>query len=440
MSSQDRKYFRFRFFRILVLLILFTSPTTSATNGLSVPEICPKLERALKPSQSDDELNKLLIKFLASVEWQQLSSFAKQNLRGLIKGIPPKIANSAKGSLVIVSVHLIFLSNNLYEQAVILTEDCKQHRDKFEELQTEMGVVQQAIKTKFSSLSKSIDFATMYERIEEVIKILDDFHRKLEEITNDVKKSLIKSQHNKPWAIWYIVAATAACSSSFYFTSLWVRGLTCVTSTGVIIQSFTSFFLLDKCSEELNQLQNETKKLRQDLAGNRTQLRLQLAWMKGPPVDIHIKSEGCEDPKRPKNTCGFANITVKRTDYSLHGRGYNVVVVDGTTGEVLESKTFDTHWNSTAGDHLKEYLNKLNGNKIVLVAIQDEGSNYVKSALDALKRLGATDPVLPDFRGSFALVGYAGVNKPSWIAQKTAKRGLGPSVISLKVPLLPQPH
>ena len=78
--------------------------------------------------------------------------------------------------------------------------------------------------------------------------------------------------------------------------------------------------------------------------------------------------------------------------------------------------------------------------KIVLVAIQDEGSYYVKSALDALKRLGATDPVLPDFRGSFALVGYAGVNKPSWIAQKTAKRGLGPSVISLKVPLLPQPH
>ena len=78
--------------------------------------------------------------------------------------------------------------------------------------------------------------------------------------------------------------------------------------------------------------------------------------------------------------------------------------------------------------------------KIVLVAIQDEGSNYVKSALDALKRLGATDPVLPDFRGSFALVGYAGVNKPSWITQKTAKRGLGPSEISLKIPLIPQPH
>ena len=281
MSSQDRKYFRFRFFRILVLLILFTSPTTSATNGLSVPEICLKLARALVTSKSDDEFKKVLIESLASVEWQQSSSFPIQNLQGLIKEIPPKIANSAKGSLVIVSMYLIYLSNNLYEQAVILTEDCKQHRDKFEELQTEMGVVQQAFITKFSSMSKSIDFATMYGRIEEVIKILNDFYRKLEEITNDVKESIITSRHNKPWAIWYIVAATAACSSSLYSTSWWVRGLTCVTATGVVVQSSKSFFLLDKTSEELNQLQKETKKLRKDLAEYRTQLRLQLAWMKG---------------------------------------------------------------------------------------------------------------------------------------------------------------
>ena len=73
------------------------------------------------------------------------------------------------------------------------------------------------------------------------------------------------------------------------------------------------------------------------------------------------------------------------------------------------------------------------------MAIQDEGSKYVKSALDALKRLGATEPVLPYYRGSFALVGYAGANKPLWIAQKIAKRGLGPSEITMKIPLIPKP-
>lgn len=69
------------------------------------------------------------------------------------------------------------------------------------------------------------------------------------------------------------------------------------------------------------------------------------------------------------------------------------------------------------------------------MAIQEEGSKFINSALDALKRVGATGPVMPDYRGSFVLVGYAGENKPPWIAQKIAKRGLGPSEISLKIPL-----
>ena len=71
--------------------------------------------------------------------------------------------------------------------------------------------------------------------------------------------------------------------------------------------------------------------------------------------------------------------------------------------------------------------------KIVLVAIQDEGSKYVSSAVDALKRLGATAPILTDFRGSFALVGYAGEPKPSWITQEQQNSAKGPSVVSVQI-------
>ena len=71
-----------------------------------------------------------------------------------------------------------------------------------------------------------------------------------------------------------------------------------------------------------------------------------------------------------------------------------------------------------------------------MVAIQDEGSRYVSAAFDALKRLGAIDPILPDHRGSYALAGYSGINKPSWVTQQQAKNGRGPSEISLKVALL----
>ena len=59
-------------------------------------------------------------------------------------------------------------------------------------------------------------------------------------------------------------------------------------------------------------------------------------------------------------------------------------------------------------------------------------------AIDALKRVGAVDPVDPGYRGSFALVGHAEAalaNRPSWITQQSASRGQGPSEISITIPL-----
>ena len=60
----------------------------------------------------------------------------------------------------------------------------------------------------------------------------------------------------------------------------------------------------------------------------------------------------------------------------------------------------------------------------------------MSAALDALKRLGATDPILTDYRGSYALAGYSRINKPSWVTQQQANSGQGPSEVSLKVALI----
>ena len=79
---------------------------------------------------------------------------------------------------------------------------------------------------------------------------------------------------------------------------------------------------------------------------------------------------------------------------------------------------------------------RLHCSYIVLVAIQDEGSKYIGPAVPALKRKGAVDPIATDFRGSFALAGYAQVNKPSWVTQKRKLSGKGPSEIRIKVPLI----
>ncbi|KAL9964627.1 hypothetical protein ACROYT_G028291 [Oculina patagonica] len=154
-------------------------------------------------------------------------------------------------------------------------------------------------------------------------------------------------------------------------------------------------------------------------------------------LNTYIRSEGNDDPRMtPKNNLAY--IFVNGKDYSPHRRGHNVVIVDAETGAVLGSKHFDTFLDSSAGDKLRDYLNAINGNKIVLVAIQDEGSRHVVPALDAFRRLGATDPFLVAIRASFAFAGYAESNKPHWITQEQQKRYEGPSEISLIIPL--QPH
>lgn len=77
--------------------------------------------------------------------------------------------------------------------------------------------------------------------------------------------------------------------------------------------------------------------------------------------------------------------------------------------------------------------------KIILVAVQDEGSRFLSPGVNALKRVGAVDPVMIDYRGSFALIGHgeADRNRPMWIAQQVRGRALGPSVISSRIPLSP---
>ena len=56
-------------------------------------------------------------------------------------------------------------------------------------------------------------------------------------------------------------------------------------------------------------------------------------------MDIHIRSEGCNDPKIIPHGCGTAYIKVNGRDHSLHGRGHNIVVLDATTGKVTTKCT-----------------------------------------------------------------------------------------------------
>ncbi len=71
--------------------------------------------------------------------------------------------------------------------------------------------------------------------------------------------------------------------------------------------------------------------------------------------------------------------------------------------------------------------------RIVLVAVQDSADTFGLDAIGALKRLGAKEPIILEFRSSFALAGFAGSPLPSWVSQVQNKRYKGPSVLLVMI-------
>ena len=53
--------------------------------------------------------------------------------------------------------------------------------------------------------------------------------------------------------------------------------------------------------------------------------------------------------------------------------------------------------------------------------------------MGALRRLGAREPIILEFRSSFALVSFAGSTLPSWVSQVQNKRYEGPSVLQVAI-------
>ena len=56
--------------------------------------------------------------------------------------------------------------------------------------------------------------------------------------------------------------------------------------------------------------------------------------------------------------------------------------------------------------------------QIVLVTTMDEPIQRMTAAsYESLKKVGAKDPLMNEFRGSFALIGYTGQGRPSFVSQ-----------------------
>lgn len=96
--------------------------------------------------------------------------------------------------------------------------------------------------------------------------------------------------------------------------------------------------------------------------------------------------------------------------------GHNVVALD-REGNVRNKTVVNTESDPTAATTLISFIRDLPNNTYVLIATQGDFFDFTTGAQDALRSLGATDPLIPPKRGSWALAGFKGPKKPVAVSQ-----------------------
>ncbi|MBN2013004.1 hypothetical protein JW960_26980 [candidate division KSB1 bacterium] len=111
-------------------------------------------------------------------------------------------------------------------------------------------------------------------------------------------------------------------------------------------------------------------------------------------------------------------------------RGHNLAVIDEQTGQLLETRNFDTFLSVADADSMAGFIQQLPTGRIVLAGIRDEGSvSMTEAAYQALESLGSTQSRSVGGRDSWAFIGWKGA-PPDSVAEVVSKSGAGTGIAS----------
>ncbi|XP_074956626.1 cell surface hyaluronidase CEMIP2-like isoform X2 [Phalacrocorax aristotelis] len=127
-----------------------------------------------------------------------------------------------------------------------------------------------------------------------------------------------------------------------------------------------------------------------------------------------------------QNHLTSAFIKINDTVFPFNSRGIFFVVLDACSGAVVSRRHFDTVTGENAASAITDYVQTfIEERSLVLVCSRDIADMVGSSEMSAFTRLGSAKPVVLHkeeghslcvcFSGSFAMLGYKGQAKPSWI-------------------------
>eukprot|EP00794_Sanderia_malayensis_P017426 gene17426-19170_t len=146
---------------------------------------------------------------------------------------------------------------------------------------------------------------------------------------------------------------------------------------------------------------------------------------------FYVLGEGCSSPyvypSCPLSRCEFE---ISGTKITRALRGLNVITIDGSTWNVLQTFNFDTFASSTS---FLAWMRGLSDGTFLLLCGWDESTHGMTTdAWTELEKLGYKSPS-KEFRSSHALIGYKGNSKIHISRSKSTPAFSLPAVVSLSI-------
>jgi hypothetical protein len=135
-------------------------------------------------------------------------------------------------------------------------------------------------------------------------------------------------------------------------------------------------------------------------------------------INIKVRSAGINDGN-------YAQIDVDGKRTFTGKRGINLVTFDAQTGNLLETKSFDTYLTNDQSDSLALFVDGLSDSTIVVAAVRDDASaNLNDIAKEALTTIGSSMIGDLGYRDSWAIIGKKGALSGS-VPESLKKSGQG---------------
>lgn len=277
MFTPDRKYFRFQFLALPLLLLISTTQAVSFPKGCTeVATVWMKNMDLVSTVQDTKSLTNLVDCFQGMYQlilrptWKTLQDKIPKGVQDLVQKIPnlmdkAKPLTAGQGELVLLSVYLGYRSIELYDRATQLKITVKKYQQEFDLLKEELKPIKEFLDTEIVPQWKNGNIAIVPKNTDKLTEMLSRYSDMLKKLVEVICNDTKQGSSDRIWSATYGVTAVGVCAGSIFSGNPGVIVVVCGISLGTAAFNVQSYYFLDEALQKLDLLWQDAAQMRTEV-------------------------------------------------------------------------------------------------------------------------------------------------------------------------------